>query len=335
MVLAAQASPASSSSVPDGGPQPLGRRGRIARLRRCCARRRPGPTPGARRPARRRDPRACRPGRRRRGSGRSSRGISSRSRPSAAGSVAPTTAPMPLSPRLARPAAGALSATRRRAARAAGRRRRRRSWTSAAPGLEVRTRAKTPAPASRGGGDQRLERVAAEQRVGGERRRRRGRATGPQGVSSRRPAPGRRPRRSPARRRACRRRPPAARRRGAAAQTSSSAPQPGAPRRSKQASCGLTATQAGPGRARSGARQCATTAAAATSPRMPATSRPSGPARRQPAGSGSRPRQTWLRRSSTSAASRSANGVGSSAALDLVLQRRSPRRNAAPCRRGS
>jgi len=34
----------------------------------------------------------------------------------------------------------------------------------------------------------------------------------------------------------------------AAAQTSSSAAQPGAPRRSKQASCGLIATQAGPAR---------------------------------------------------------------------------------------
>ena len=43
-----------------------------------------------------------------------------------------------------------------------------RSWTSAAPGFEVRTRAKTPRRRFGRGGDQRLERVAAEQGVGGE-----------------------------------------------------------------------------------------------------------------------------------------------------------------------
>jgi len=92
--------------------------------------------------------------------------------------------------------------------------------------------------------------------------------------------------------------------RRAAAQTSVSAAQPGAPSRSKQASCGLTATQAGPARSIS-SRQWAATAAAARSAASPAPA--SCPA--SFAGSGSRPRQTWLRRSSTSAASRSAKGV--------------------------
>ena len=40
---------------------------------------------------------------------------------------------------------------------------------SAAPGLDVRTSTNTPAPARACGGDQRLQRVASEQRVGGER----------------------------------------------------------------------------------------------------------------------------------------------------------------------
>ena len=42
------------------------------------------------------------------------------------------------------------------------------SWSRAAPGLEVRTSRKTPAPAAVGGVDQDLDRVLAEQRVGGE-----------------------------------------------------------------------------------------------------------------------------------------------------------------------
>ena len=59
-----------------------------------------------------------------------------------------------------------------------------------------------------------------------------------------------------------------ARPRGACSTTSVSAAHPGAPRRSKQASCGLTATQAGPAASIS-ARQCATTAAAARSAGVP------------------------------------------------------------------
>lgn len=90
----------------------------------------------------------------------------------------------------------------------------------------------------------------------------------------------------------------------AAPQTSASAVQPGAPRRSKQASWGLTATQAGPTRPIS-ERQLAATAAATRSAAGPGPG--STPA--SPAGSGSSPRQTWLRRSSTSAASRSAKGA--------------------------
>ena len=107
----------------------------------------------------------------------------------------------------------------------------------------------------------------------------------------------------------------------AAAQTSASAAHPGAPSRSKQASCGLTATQAGPACSIS-ERQCAATAAAARSAAGAVGAGRAGPVPASFAGSGSRPRQIWLRRSSTSAASRSANGVGSQLALDLGLQRR-------------
>ena len=61
-----------------------------------------------------------------------------------------------------------------------------------------------------------------------------------------RPAPGRRPSRSPARRPACRPPPPGGRRAAPRRRPRASARQPGAPSRSKQASCGFTATQAGP-----------------------------------------------------------------------------------------
>ena len=60
-----------------------------------------------------------------------------------------------------RTSVGEPVAQRRRSAGAA-------SWISAAPGLEVRTSTNTPAPARARGRDERLERVAAEQRVRGD-----------------------------------------------------------------------------------------------------------------------------------------------------------------------
>ena len=66
-----------------------------------------------------------------------------------AGSVAPTTAPIPLSPSgpdpASRSAKPSTSAARRSCSGSPGAGR---SWRSAAPGLLVRTRAKTPAPAA-------------------------------------------------------------------------------------------------------------------------------------------------------------------------------------------
>ena len=82
-------------------------------------------------------------------------------------------------------------------------------------------------------------------------------------------------------------------------------PPAGAPRRSKQASCSFAATQAGPARSIS-SRAAATTAADAASA---GESPPAAPAASSVSGSGSIPTQTWLCRSSTRAASRSANGA--------------------------
>src|SRR4051794_25626761 len=95
----------------------------------------------------------------------------------------------------------------------------------------------------------------------------------------------------------------------AALVVASSAAQPGAPSRSKQASCGLTATHDGPA-ASIASRQWRSTAApvrAATSSggASRAGSAPTASGQRAD-GSGSRPSTIWLRRSSTSAASRSA-----------------------------
>src|SRR5919106_4035782 len=88
----------------------------------------------------------------------------------------------------------------------------------------------------------------------------------------------------------------------------SSASQPGAPSRSKQASCGFTATQAGPADTIA-ARQWSTTASAVwvRAKRPPAAVPPkrSSASGQSAAGSGSSPSTTRLRRSSTSAASRS------------------------------
>ncbi len=81
-----------------------------------------------------------------------------------------------------RAGAGELVDQRRRAARAAAPRGAGRSSTSAAPGLLVRTRAKIAGPGLGRGGDQRLERVAAEQRVGGEGVGAEARRPGPTGV---------------------------------------------------------------------------------------------------------------------------------------------------------
>ena len=69
--------------------------------------------------------------------------------------------------RAARP--GSPSSATMRASRShSGRRASSRSCRSAAPGFEVRTSTKTPAPRRARGVEQRRERVAAEQRVGGE-----------------------------------------------------------------------------------------------------------------------------------------------------------------------
>ena len=110
-----------------------------------------------------------------------------------------------------------------------------RSWTSAAPGFDVRTRTKTPARASRAALGQDAERVAPHVRVRregvGAQALRRARTAS----ASRRRAPARRRRRRRRCRRAWRRRGRAGRRRGHAASRPRSAAHPGAPRRSKQA----------------------------------------------------------------------------------------------------
>src|SRR4051812_35047080 len=82
-----------------------------------------------------------------------------------------------------------------------------------------------------------------------------------------------------------------------------SAAHPGAPRRSKHATCGLAATHAGPAAAISAA-QCASTAAAARSAGEPSCGAASTASGHSRAGSGSSPRTTCERRSATSAASR-------------------------------
>ncbi len=138
-----------------------------------------------------------------------------------------------------------------------------------------------------------LQRVASEQRVGGEgvgaesrhrppgRRRltdeRLGVGGGRAGTSPRLPSA------TTSR--------PASR---AAEQTPSSAAQPAAPRRSKQASCGFTATQEPPASLDQLAAVVLDRGAGLRRRGLPARA----PAASRRAGSGSRPRQIWLRRSS-------------------------------------
>ena len=85
-----------------------------------------------------------------------------------AGSVAPTTAPIPLSgaERAGEPLGQPVD--ERRQALVQRRPGVGRSWRSAAPGLLVRTRAKTPAPAASAAATSGSSASRAEQRVGGE-----------------------------------------------------------------------------------------------------------------------------------------------------------------------
>ena len=152
--------------VPDGGragaPRPRPGRGR----RRSRARRRPGPRPARRRRRRRAAPGlppwAPTPGMR-----KIERGISSRRRAMCSGSVAPTTAPIPLRPhspssRSERPS----TSSARRSCR--GALRRRQVLDVGGAGVAGADQGEDAGAGARGGRDQRLERVEAEQRVGGE-----------------------------------------------------------------------------------------------------------------------------------------------------------------------
>ena len=122
---------------------------------------------------------------------------------------------------------------------------------------------------------------------------------------------------TPARRRACRPRPPAAPPRERRPRFAQGAP----PRRAEALEARELRLRRHAGRA-GALDQLAASAATASAARSAASSpdcpRPPS-AGRSAAGSGSRPRQIWLRRSSTSAASRSAKGARPSA-LDPRLQ---------------
>ncbi len=96
-------------------------------------------------------------------------GSSRRASPTARGWVAPTTAPMlesPHSPTISSPSSRTSSATCCQSGRPSESVR---SWTSVLPAFEVLTRQKMPPPAAPAGGDEGLERVAAEVGVDGER----------------------------------------------------------------------------------------------------------------------------------------------------------------------
>ena len=143
-------------------PPPRGRR-----PRRCCAPPRPGSRPGGRARAPGPGPPGCPPWAPTPGIRKIESGISSRRRARCSGAVAPTTAPIPLSP--SAPASrGARSATSAASCSCSGR-------PSTIGVLEVGgARVRGPdqredAGAGLGGRvDERLERVAAQQRVGGE-----------------------------------------------------------------------------------------------------------------------------------------------------------------------
>ena len=139
-----------------------------------------------------------------------------------------------------------------------------RSWRSAAPGLEVLTSRKQPAPAARGRGQQRLERVAPQQGVGRERvgaeardlpeRPRRG-------AHQRLPVGGGGHRHVAALAVGDDQQPVLAR---GVARTAPAHPTPARPRRSKQASWSLTATHAGPAASIAAAQWRTTASAVAT-----------------------------------------------------------------------
>ena len=242
------------------------------------------------------------------GSRKGAAGMSSRRRARCSGTVAPATAPTSAMP--ARPARRA----RRRSPRGApgpspspraGPGRRRHPGSRCARGRTSRRRSRgrrrRTLRASRGPARVHRDGVAAQALDLAERRRRRGQqplgvgrggdvdvAALGVGITS-----------SPASR--------------AWATIAASAVQPGAPRRSKQASCGLHATHAGAAASMSAA-QCAVTAAAASSAGVPdAGTAPAASGHRR-AGSGSIPRTIWLSRAATWAARRSPKLIGATLA---------------------
>src|SRR5204863_6249964 len=242
-------------------------------------------------------------------------GISSRSRPSSSGRVAPVTAPTfesPVSPTCSLP----TSSTRRASCSW--------SWTSSAPGLEVATSTNRPAPAaaapSTSGSRASLPSSGLAVAASASRP---GTAPNGPGVSPNsacayaEAVTGTSPRlpsaiTSSLRSRAC-------------SLTRRRARQPCSPRRSKQASWSLTATQAGPA-ASIASMQCRATAPPVRTARSPAPSAATTAAGHSPARSGSSPGTTRLRRSCTSAASRSAKcaleAAAPAAGLDRLLQGR-------------
>ena len=305
--------------------RPGHRRGRRARSR-SSARPPPGPRPGAARTRapsvrRRSPPWAPTPGQQ---EDRARHQLAHARQALGAGGARPPrpTSDSPQSPTWPAPTASTSSASRS----CSGAPPASRSWRSAAPGFEVFTSRKQPAPARRGRLDQRLERVAAQQGVGGERvgaeaghlAERPGRGAhqrlGVGGGGDRHVAAlavGQHQQAVLARRvaRGGQRRPPGR----AEALEAGELELHGHARRPRRLDGGAAV-------ARHARRRCAPPGC--PPPRL----RPSG---HSAAGSGSRPSTTRLRRSSTSAASRSAKCAGGLAALDGLLQRATRARTAA------